>query len=621
MKTKIFALIAAILCFSMLATSCFKKDCEEHVDEDNDSICDVCEAEIKAAPVDTVACAEHKDENADKICDVCGGAIVVITQLQKPDVADRVPMVVKPMPTDVNLSDYLLLNKPAAEDVTVTKQDNSWTSASGSYYYYRTVDSYYVEHKIVDVESNNVIFSQKVDYETYGDRMEINLYADCYTVEIRNYTSNNNNYYYATHRELSVYTYGKVMLDTVKWTADVDNYNYNYDKDGISWTTYKNQNLIINGYSDYTYVRIGDVVYIIDSESKTVIETMQSDVYVARPTFTMKNDDYGIVVLNGYLYSYNLNKWIACVSSFQLPTSGSNRYWMLDNGKILVQNVLTLEDRAVSYDYIDNYGEKFDISYTVYDPATGNAENIEFGYYIDSISAISEENAVYDGTKDLNGASVYAIVNDRLVRTSISILVNSDLDILLNTTEMFGRNTTWSIVANNRFLVIESYSNNLSRMALYNENGVFIAYVPNEAIVYSSCIYFDGKYYDFDMNLVLDPEEKGYTVYSNQNDYMILRDDNDYYYFDGKTDPQRIRLQTGESLSYVGKYGYIISYQNYTGSRYEYYTVIYSANNTKVKTLNDFNVNNVYDNYDGSYRIYGYSYSSGSGMSEYWVIK
>ena len=620
MKTKIFALIAAILCFSMIATSCFKKDCEEHVDEDNDAICDVCEAEIKAAP-DTVACTEHKDENADKTCDVCGGAIVVVTQLQKPDVADRVPMVVKPMPSDVNLSDYLLLNKPAAEAVTVTKQDNSWTDYVGNYYYYKTVDSYYVEHKIVDVESNNVIFSQKVDYETYGDRMAINLYADCYTVENRNYTSNSNGYYYATHCELSVYAYGNSQaIDTVKWTADVDNYNYNYDKDGYTWNTYVDRELDVYSYGDYSYVRIDDTVYIIDSESKTVMETMQSDVYVSRPTFTMKNDDYGVVYLNGYFYSYNLNKWLDCVSSFQLPTSGNYNYWMLANGKILVQNILPLEDRAVSYDYIDG-GKKYDITYTVYDPATGNAENVEFGYYINSLSAISEESTVYDGTKDLNGVTVKAIVNDRLVNTTISLLVNSDLNILLNITEMFGRNTTWEVVANNRFVTLEYYSNSQYRIALYDENGAFIAYVPNGAEVEDFYISFDGKYYDFDMNLVLDSSEKGYTEYSVQDDFMILRDYNyEYYYFDGKNAPKKITIKEGETLYYVGDFGYIISYQEYTSSGYEYYTVIYSANNTKVKTLNDFRVNYV-NNYTDGVHMEGYNYSTGSGMYETWIIK
>ena len=64
MKIKAIALILCIiLCFSMLTVGCAKKECVEHVDENKDAKCDVCEAEV--------ACEKHVDEDKNWVCDVC----------------------------------------------------------------------------------------------------------------------------------------------------------------------------------------------------------------------------------------------------------------------------------------------------------------------------------------------------------------------------------------------------------------------------------------------------------------------------------------------------------------------------------------------------------------------
>ena len=62
MKTKVLALILAILCFSMSVVAC-NSECTAHIDENKDAKCDKCEAAI--------ACAEHVDEDKNLACDVC----------------------------------------------------------------------------------------------------------------------------------------------------------------------------------------------------------------------------------------------------------------------------------------------------------------------------------------------------------------------------------------------------------------------------------------------------------------------------------------------------------------------------------------------------------------------
>ena len=164
MKIKAFALILCIiLCFSMLMVGC-QKECTEHVDENKDAKCDVCEADVACKEhVDEVRdlkcdvcgeelectehvnadedrfcdlcgeqavpecqkhtdedknlvcdvcrmdiCDPHKDTDANGLCDVCKAAIVVIYQPTAPEKQDRVDMVVNPIPDDADPLDYII---------------------------------------------------------------------------------------------------------------------------------------------------------------------------------------------------------------------------------------------------------------------------------------------------------------------------------------------------------------------------------------------------------------------------------------------------------------------------------------------------------------------------------
>ena len=48
------------------------KPCESHVDENNDYICDKCEAELEKNDTPDTPCTEHKDEDGNLVCDNCG---------------------------------------------------------------------------------------------------------------------------------------------------------------------------------------------------------------------------------------------------------------------------------------------------------------------------------------------------------------------------------------------------------------------------------------------------------------------------------------------------------------------------------------------------------------------
>ena len=112
MKTKLISLLIALLCMTMLLVSC-SDPCVEHIDADNDGICDVegCEDAVKKPEV---AEHEHADANADGVCDTENCGTVIITNVvdniveiivpTKPE--EKVPMVVKPIPV-ANRADYI----------------------------------------------------------------------------------------------------------------------------------------------------------------------------------------------------------------------------------------------------------------------------------------------------------------------------------------------------------------------------------------------------------------------------------------------------------------------------------------------------------------------------------
>ena len=119
MKTKIFTLIIAILCLSMIFVACDEQPCTEHKDENNDLVCDVCSEDLEPATEESTTqtteatteppvepCEVHTDANADKVCDVCKYALVYISELVSPEQETHADMEVSPIPESAELSDF-----------------------------------------------------------------------------------------------------------------------------------------------------------------------------------------------------------------------------------------------------------------------------------------------------------------------------------------------------------------------------------------------------------------------------------------------------------------------------------------------------------------------------------
>ena len=77
-------------------------ECESHVDEDGDGVCDNCSESIvqeepaeKSAEEETEPCEEHVDENGDGVCDVCGEEIEEV-EIEEETVPTGIEVVVIP---------------------------------------------------------------------------------------------------------------------------------------------------------------------------------------------------------------------------------------------------------------------------------------------------------------------------------------------------------------------------------------------------------------------------------------------------------------------------------------------------------------------------------------------
>ena len=78
-------------------------ECESHVDEDGDGVCDNCSESIvqeepaeESAEEETEPCEEHVDTNGDGVCDVCGEEIEEEVEIEEETVPTGIEVVVIP---------------------------------------------------------------------------------------------------------------------------------------------------------------------------------------------------------------------------------------------------------------------------------------------------------------------------------------------------------------------------------------------------------------------------------------------------------------------------------------------------------------------------------------------
>ena len=511
-----------------------------------------------------VPCDVHADADKNTVCDGCGLPVITITE-KVPTEEEVIDMIVAAIPDGAILGDiyatatdktvldgkfevkenfsdrdgmiemisdrfiyygYYTQTKGADTTKETWPTEEEWPADSEEPYDangYLADDKYTATFAVYDILNNKDIFSytteefadpnaEHVNYirsiEVYGLFIKVTTavwYQTKYDYSEESYwgTTNSYAYYFAD---------GTLFVDEAKVAENEIFYAPIYDET----------------VANVAYYTVGDVTYAFDTETGATLASGKTNIFVKRPVFTYANDSFGVVVKNGEYFVYDLSKWIECVYSYEAPAGA--QVFVLNNGNLLVQQNVLLHNDAVNYDYTDGTN-KYDLVHTVVDLAAKTATNIELGYYVQSVAAVSD--AMYaEGIK--NTVVVNTIANKNLAKT-ITLLCDDALAIIADESAVlpeFVYNVT--LINDNVFLGTVVYGEGSSIRKLYNEKGEEIATLPNGAVIYDTYIFNDGKFYDFTMKLILDPladEENALQIIVMNGNYVLLASDADIYYW------------------------------------------------------------------------------------------
>lgn len=652
MKTKVLALILAILCVSLMAVSCGKDPCETHVDDNKDAICDVCGEKIacvthtdedKNGVCDvcgaTVTCethtdadqnglcdicgasvtpactehtdadqnglcdvcgaamsaapavCEHKDDNADNVCDLCGKAIVIKVEQVPAATPTRVPMVVKPIPTDANPMDYM-----SYQPYTVKSMEKlTYDSRNGVYIYTKTetADGTSYVYTVKNIETGAVVWTETLSKDDAA--AGVTLESACFL--LRKSTATVGEYVY------SYYTYNGTLIYTVT---------------GSTSPTLDEESLLDGSFYKLTFD--GKQIFVVRRDNESlVVGPIAPIAYVNPPSFDEIGDRYGYIEKNGVLYVYDLASWNNCLYSFTIPAYYDDAdYFALENGNVLLQGIIELPQSAVSYDWIDG-GDKYDLVYTIIDPVAKTATEVEFGYYIFS-SAVPRWQSLSTGSMKMNEnvqnmMLLIPIDHDApAINQAFVAVVDNDLNILcqlMKDINMSSGGMMMDMVASDLFVTEHPV---LDNKVTVNFNGDIVAYIPQSASMFNSYVLCDGKYYNYKMELVFDPAVDGYTLEASSYNYRIFKKTNaetsavEYYFFNGSSAPVKIELPEIQSVQARTDYMFV-TYQVDGVNKYCLYNSLGTALgeleaplSSTILTLND-NLEMVYTTSSGLYYI------------------
>lgn len=585
MKTKLLALIIAILCFVTAFAACEKK-CEAHVDENKDAACDNCGAEMAAKndeetePKDDCA---HADTDANKKCDVCGKAIVSIIEQIPAETEPVVDMIVNKAPADADISKYLNINMPENSKLTSVTKVEGMNGTMGKIVSAVTSDEQGVHtRKLIDIVTGKDIMSV-TDVIAPGSetRYEIELEEAWYTVVAKEYTVTvlgdevNNDlvkvtrtvYTYAGEQigEAHVYDYVENVIDFVEPT-----YNYSVDPDKREY-----------------YVYYNGMAYAINKDSHKIVYSCNADVLVERPAIDVIDGDYGYAIktddernVKG-INVYDLTSWINCVYSFEAPEYAEyTSINVLNNGSILVSYSEPLSAKAVNYDYILG-GKKYDVVYTLINTESFEEKTVEFGYVIVDVM---DTDMLSVEAKEYNLVCAYEIAEGRRADAASIYLVDNDLNVVCDMTSVLDIN----YATNGVFYRNVRFNDGSSAKELIDASGKHIDYVPYESEFAYGYRLFRNRVYDLSNNIVVDFydynlgngngitffKENGYAILSKEVETVetvtdpetgatndIVTKKTEYSLFTAERGLEKLDSSADNwNCYYTGEFGYLVRY-------------------------------------------------------------
>ena len=360
-----------------------------------------------------------------------------------------------------------------------------------------------------------------------------------------------------------------------------------------------------------------DCYYRLDPDSDTVtFIKRKSDMSDYEYSFNATNDKYYYEMPHDEEWNlisgvFVFNKNLDLVSSYYYESNDSMvGPYFLKNGNFVIQYVFDQPDSAEEYTYISE-GKKYLMKTVVVNAKNGKATEKKFDYKIRNLWANEqEEDDEVTVSKSIeNIARLYPIKdqrlltdsNDRLyVSLSNSLKVKGRLDKMIDNQTV---GTDFDTIKD--MLLIETKTST----KLVTTKGKVIGDVEIDASN-NSYIVRNGKFYDYNLNLVYDFGKDDYTLERMLNNGAILRKENetstDYYLYINGTDPTKLTSKSATlTVDYVSVSRYIYALKSTTLEKTTY--TYYNEKGEELSGLPATVIANVYGN--GRDQCYIYSAS------------
>ena len=375
-------------------------------------------------------------------------------------------------------------------------------------YLYDTTGSGNTVHKIYNIDSANVVYTQElgaVDSRSLNVNIESFGEQDLFTVKVHN------NYEFES---ISLYDQNGTLIATSQKDTTPENIcNELIVFDNAVYTLGK------NGF-EKTADLDGTLKRLPTSSGVDTLHVSKKYVYA------VDDDEVTVYTQKGeFKYGYTA------------PSYAEDTYIsVIDNGKIAVQYKKELPDQSTKFDLIKN-DVKYDLVTLIIDPANGKVKSKNVDFLIGGLSSSYElsrsDTDVFkddfngniavivpieeDGTVNENSYEIVELYNDLKIRASFSGILDYDTNL-----------GEFEIVCDGVMAVADDFGN----LVFIKKNGKKLASFKNDSLHYSErFIVTDTAIYDYSINTLYEYEKNGYEFVTLSKMFVILRKDSEYFKF------------------------------------------------------------------------------------------
>lgn len=384
---------------------------------------------------------------------------------------------------------------------------------------------------------------------------------------------------------------GNTFIVTVEEDYDVEGtYHTNiYDANGSLMLTKKSTDSVSASSviaKSQDLFQFDKKIYRVDNEGG-IFPVVTNPFYGTIPSFSFRTETYYYSVGSSDISVYD--KSLNCVFNWTIPYSTYEEcnIEVLSEENFLVQVLEVLPDTETKYDFLGENGEKYKLTSTIVDVATGKEKTVNLNYLIAYLTYSANRvyaNDTYDYISDKISNIAYVCyikdhkLNSHMSAVDLVALNGKDASIDFVIAPEF--DTLPTEFAENRY----TYTTDSGETYLIDATGKTISKFANDAIKNAKFnekyIVMDGRIYNYDLNEVYDCAANKKEVVDVLGHCIVLRD------------------SVGENKDYhlYTVNGEVFELENYfntelasfiTGSSDQFYTT-FNADNKEYKFYNEY---------------------------------